>query len=82
MQNPVLTAVSHFCRILLLGGGSPGGEGGAAPSSDNRGTSFIRNRPNLGLYSRPTPRVLGGSYWDVRFFMGKVPLYKSTPPRS
>jgi hypothetical protein len=27
----------------------------------NRGTSLIRNRPPLGPYRRPVPRVLGGS---------------------
>ena len=39
-----------------------------------RGTSPIRKHPPPGPYSRPMPRVLGGSQKEARFLMGEVPL--------
>ena len=39
-----------------------------------RGTSPIKNAPPLGPYSRPIPRVLGGSWGGGRFLMSEVPL--------
>ena len=40
-----------------------------------RGTLLIRNSAPLGPYSRPMPRVLGGSQGGGRFLMGEVSLY-------
>ena len=39
-----------------------------------RGTSLIRKRTPLGPYSRPTPRVLGGSEGVGRFLVTEVSL--------
>jgi len=50
------------------------------PGAMYRGTSLIRKRTPLGPYSRPMPRVLGGSYGGEHFLMSEVPLY-ATPPR-
>ena len=38
-----------------------------------RDTSLIRKRTTLGPYSRPMPRVVGGSYGVGRFLMGETP---------
>ena len=43
-----------------------------------RGTSLTRKRTPLGPYSRPMPRVLGGSWGGGRFLMGEVPLYRDS----
>ena len=47
-----------------------------------RGTSLIRKRTPLGPYSRPTPRVLGGSLGGGRFIMGEVPLSIQIPTKA
>ena len=51
-----------------------------------RGTSFIRNTPLLGQYSRTIPRVLRWSYGGWLFLISEVPLYSqalspAAPPR-
>ena len=44
----------------------------------NTGPLLPRKRIPLGIYRRPTPRVLGGSKGSGRFLMGEVPLYPTT----
>ena len=42
--------------------------------AEYRGTSLRRKRFPLGPYSRPMPRVLGGSQGGGHFLMGEVPM--------
>ena len=40
----------------------------------DRGTWLVRKRTPLRPYSRPVPRVIGGSFGGGYFLMGGVPL--------
>jgi len=44
------------------------------PGGGYRGTSFIRNTPLLGPYSKTLPRVLRWSKGAGRFLMSEVPM--------
>ena len=50
---------------------------GPSPSKARpyRGTSLRRNKPPVGPYSRPTPRVLWWSWGGALFLMSESPLY-------
>ena len=50
----------------------------AAPTT-YRGTGLIRNRPTLGPYQRPMPRVLGGTQGAGRFSWVKYPCTACAP---